>query len=64
MVWNKVNKSINFPARTSKTRFRSVSFEVRLLKYKVSPYGLMARGLSGERIEKIVLHDIFNEIFL
>ena len=25
---------------------------------------LMARGLSGERIEKILLHNICNEIFL
>ena len=26
-VWNKANKNLNFRARTSKTRFRSVSFE-------------------------------------
>ena len=41
---------------------------IRLQKYKVSPYAsslcLMARGLPGERIEKILLHDIYNEIFL
>jgi hypothetical protein len=24
----------------------------------------MARGLSGERIEKILLHNMYNEIFL